>query len=260
VDRRIVTTLNEANLRLTKQLEDSSQTFKEIKALLKKERNERSSRKTFSPPNNGYKIAINNTSENCLYPKTGHKQEAKKVNNLGSSQANKERLVGAALKRNSKKFQACRTQPLLQHQDTAIVDSGCTGHFLLINAPCCNKTKSTNPLRVRLPHGATMDSTHTASLDIPELSETAAVAHVFQSMADTSLLSVRQLCNEGYYVTFTIDNVTIFNKIGKEILKGLRDLDTGLWRINLRKEIHHNTISAANNVHELHNTGELVNY
>jgi hypothetical protein len=48
--------------------------------------------------------------------------------------------------------------------------------------------------------------------------------------------------------------------IGKEITKGNRDLDTGLWRINLRKYIPHNPISAANNVYELRNTGELVNY
>jgi hypothetical protein len=68
VDRVIVATLTEANSRLTKQLEESSQALKEIKALLKKERNERSSRKTFAPPNNnycwthGYKIARNHTS------------------------------------------------------------------------------------------------------------------------------------------------------------------------------------------------------
>jgi hypothetical protein len=37
-------------------------------------------------------------------------------------------------------------------------------------------------------------------------------------------------------------------------------LDTGLWRINLRKEISHNPISPANNVYELRNTGALVNY
>jgi hypothetical protein len=105
-----------------------------------------------------------------------------------------------------------------------------------------------------------MDSTHTAALDIPELSATAAVAHFFPAMANNSLLSVVQLCNEGYSITFTIDNVTIFNKIGKSILKGLRDLETGLWRINLRNDIQHNTIASANNVYELHNTGELVNY
>jgi hypothetical protein len=168
-------------------------------------------------------------------------------------------LVGAVLKRNIKKFQACRTPPLLQHQDTVIVDSGCTGHFLLINAPFHNKTKYINPLRVRLPNGSTMEPTHTASLDIPELSASA-MAHVFPAMANNSLLSVRQLCNEGYSVTFKIYGVTIFNRIGKEILKGNRDLDTGLWYINLRKGIPHNPISAANNVYELRNTGALVNY
>jgi hypothetical protein len=134
---------------------------------------------------------------------------------LGGSQANKELLVGMAPKRNSKKFVDCRTPPLLQHQDNAIVDSGYTGHFLLINAPCRNKTKYINRLRVRLPNGDTMDSTHIESLDIPELSATAEVAHVFPAMANNSLLEVGKLYNEGYSVTFTIDNVTIFNKIGK---------------------------------------------
>jgi hypothetical protein len=86
------------------------------------------------------------------------------------------------------------------------------------------------------------------------------VAHVFPDMANNSLLSVGQLCNEGYSVTFTIDNVTIFNKIGKETLKRNRDMDTGLWRINLRKEIQHNTKASANNVYELRSTEALVNF
>jgi hypothetical protein len=96
VDRRMVATLTEANSCLTKQLEDRSQTLKEIRALLKKERSYRSSRKTFAPPNDnycwihGYKIARNHTSENCVYPKTGYKGEANKDNNLGGSQSTKE--------------------------------------------------------------------------------------------------------------------------------------------------------------------------
>jgi hypothetical protein len=68
------------------------------------------------------------------------------------------------------------------------------------------------------------------------------------------------LCNEGYSVTFKIDGVTIFNIIGKEILKGNRDWDTGLCRINLCKEIPHNPIAPANNVYELRSTRALVNY
>jgi hypothetical protein len=63
------------------------------------------------------------------------------------------------------------------NHDTGIVDSGGTRHLLLINALFCNKTKFVNPLRFRLLNGDTMDSTHRASLDIPELSEDASVAH-----------------------------------------------------------------------------------
>jgi hypothetical protein len=43
-------------------------------------------------------------------------------------------------------------------------------------------------------------------------------------------------------------------------LRGARDLDTGLWRINLRKEYQKPQLAIANNVYELRNTGELVNY
>jgi hypothetical protein len=37
-------------------------------------------------------------------------------------------------------------------------------------------------------------------------------------------------------------------------------LDTGLWRINLRKEHQEPQLAVANNVYELSNTGALVNY
>jgi hypothetical protein len=115
-------------------------------------------------------------------------------------------------------------------------------------------------LRVRLSNGDTMDSSHTAALDIPELSESAYVAHIFPAMVNTSLLSVGQLYNEGYYVTFRLDGVTIFNSIGHAILKGVRDLVRGLWRINLRKNEPESPIASTNNVYELRNTGALVNY
>jgi hypothetical protein len=99
-------------------------------------------------------------------------------------------------------FQVCRNPPLLEQHQTAIVDSGCNGHFLLVTAPCLNKVKYRNPLTVRLPDGATMESSNTADLDIPELSAAASKAHVFPGMAHHSLLSVGQLCDEGYIFTF----------------------------------------------------------
>jgi hypothetical protein len=80
-----------------------------------------------------------------------------------------------------------------------------------MNAPCQNKIKSQNRLRVRFPNGDTMDSTHTAYLDIPKLIQETSIAHVYPGMANHSLLSEGQLCNEGYYITLSIDGVTIYN-------------------------------------------------
>jgi hypothetical protein len=89
-------TPTEANSRLVKQLEESAQALKEVKALLKKERGDRASGKQFAPSvdnycwSHGYKLARNHTNMNCLYPKTGHKKEATKSNTMGGSQALKE--------------------------------------------------------------------------------------------------------------------------------------------------------------------------
>jgi hypothetical protein len=91
---------------------------------------------------------------------------------------------------NNKEIDDCRTPPLLKHNETALVDSGCTGHLLLSNAPFLNKILTANPLTVRLPNGQTMKSTHTATLDIPQLIRVAKAAHVFPAMENNSLLSV----------------------------------------------------------------------
>jgi hypothetical protein len=138
------------------------------------------------------------------------------------------------------------------------VESEGTGHFLLVNAPCLNKIKSQTPLTVRLPNGATMESSHTAELDIPELNAAASKAHVFPGMANHSLLSVGQLCEEGYIVTFKQASVTICDSEKSQILYRPRDLNTGLWRINLTQPNNHIPDPTANNVYELLNTGALV--
>jgi hypothetical protein len=111
-----------------------------------------------------------------------------------------------------------------------------------------------------------MKSTHTAILDIPKLSKAAKAAHIFLAMENNSLLSVGQLCDEDYYVLLSTDEVTILNATQKTLMKGSRDLTTGLWRINLcqnkpscnmaPKEAQ---IHSVNNVYCLSNTGALVN-
>jgi hypothetical protein len=105
-----------------------------------------------------------------------------------------------------------------------------------------------------------MDSFHTAELDIPELNAAASKAHVFPGMANHYLLSVGKLCDEGYIVTFKHASVTVYNSQKSQILSDPQDLNTGLWRIKLMQENTHIPKHIANNVYELCNTGDLVNY
>jgi hypothetical protein len=66
--------------------------------------------------------------------------------------------------------------------------------------------------------------------------KSSSIAHIFPVMANPSVLSVGQLFNKGYTLTFRIDSVATHNSRETQILKGARDLDTLLWRINLCKE------------------------
>jgi hypothetical protein len=105
-----------------------------------------------------------------------------------------------------------------------------------------------------------MKSSHTADLDIHKLNAAASKAHVFPGMANHSLLSVGQLYDEGYRVTFQRDAVTICNSDNSQLLSGPRDETTGLWRINLTQPDKHKPAPTAYNVYELSNTGALVHY
>jgi hypothetical protein len=105
-----------------------------------------------------------------------------------------------------------------------------------------------------------MESSHTAELDISELNAAASKAHIFPGMSNHSLLSVGQLCDEGYIVTFQNAAVTICNPDNSQILSGPRDFNTGLWRINFNQTNSHIAEPIENNVYELRNTGALVHY
>jgi hypothetical protein len=79
-------------------------------------------------------------------------------------------------------------------------------------------------------------------------------------MAHHSLLSVGQLCDEGYIVTFKQASVTICDSEQSQILSGPRDLNNGLWRISLKQTNNHIPDTIENNVFEFRNTGALVHY
>jgi hypothetical protein len=79
-------------------------------------------------------------------------------------------------------------------------------------------------------------------------------------MVNHSLLSVGQLCNEGYVVTLKDALVTVCNAQRFQILSGPWGLDTRRWRINLKQDNQQIQQPVANNVYELRNTGALFLY
>jgi hypothetical protein len=91
-----VAALTQANARLAKQLEENSNELRELKALIKKERDEKRGQRGFNPsPINhcwmhGYKVGSTHMSLTCKLPKPGHKKEATRADSMGGSQANKE--------------------------------------------------------------------------------------------------------------------------------------------------------------------------
>ena len=54
-------------------------------------------------------------------------------------------------------------------KEWAILDSGATSHFLVVDAPVNDVMTADNPINVKQPDGACVASTHTCSLRIPNL-------------------------------------------------------------------------------------------
>jgi hypothetical protein len=121
-------------------------------------------------------------------------------------------------------------------QSTALLDSGCTAHFLLANAKFTNKVLAETPLEVRLPNGSTISLTHTATLNMPSLQNAARQAHILPGLSQHSLLSVGQMRDSGCAVTFTATKVTVKNG-GSTIVTGQRDKDSGLCRVTLETNL-----------------------
>ena len=114
--------------------------------------------------------------------------------------------------------------------DWAILDSGATSHFLVTKAPTKDRQIANSPLQVRLPDGARVASTHTCTLDIPQLPEHAKLGHIIPGLASHSLLSVVRLCNAGCDVIFTkIECIVKYR--GRTVLRGKKCTRTGLWMV-----------------------------
>jgi hypothetical protein len=92
--------------------------------------------------------------------------------------------------------------PPIKYTQYAIADTGCTGHYITIDAPHRNKRIASPSIAVVLPDGSILNSSHTTSLIIPGLPEKACEAHIFPTM-QKSLISNGQLCDHGCVAIFT---------------------------------------------------------
>ena len=87
-------------------------------------------------------------------------------------------------------------------KNMALADAGATGQFVLPGTPVTNIKIARHPLKINLPDGDCLTSTHICTLDIPWLPNEAKEAHIFPGLAHASLISIKILCDAGCKVTY----------------------------------------------------------
>jgi hypothetical protein len=141
--------------------------------------------------------------------------------------------------------------------DTVILDSGCTSNFLSSTASCTSKQAAHIPLSVNMHNGTSIQLSHTCDLLLMYLPPQARKVHVLPGLVHNSLISVRQLCDNGCDIIFNKDTVYVMNN-GKCAMIGARDPQSGLWRGNL-KNAKTAIQSTCNHAHDTRNQKELIN-
>ena len=109
---------------------------------------------------------------------------------------------------------ACKN---VDHSSISIVDSGTTGNYLPVTAPCLNKTSMQHPIQLHMPNGEIIKSPHKALLPMTQLPLKATEAIIFPKLRK-ALLSVSTLCNNGCTATFDSKGVDIVEDKGNKVL------------------------------------------
>eukprot|EP00804_Cyclotella_cryptica_P021893 CCRYP_000851-RA/>CCRYP_000851-RA protein AED:0.26 eAED:0.15 QI:0/0/0/1/0/0.33/3/0/868 len=126
-------------------------------------------------------------------------------------------------------------------KEFAILDSGATAHFIVQGANVLNQKTTSHPLRIKLPDGSFITSTHTCNLNIPWLPVSMTEAHIVPGLTHSSLVATKKFCDAGCKVLFDANVCHIFHN-GKLVLTGTRCTTTGLWIIPLNPSTPHNTV------------------
>jgi hypothetical protein len=90
-----------------------------------------------------------------------------------------------------------------------------------------NVRPATTPLKINLPDGSIVQSTHICDLEIPGLPHVLE-GHIVPDLTVASLVGIRILCKLGCTVVFTDTACYVFYK-KQIILMGYKDPSTDLW-------------------------------
>ena len=97
-------------------------------------------------------------------------------------------------------------------QHHRLLDSGTTDHFISAKASVKDVRPTINKIKVTIPDGAILKSTHQCTIDWPSLPHQATTGYVIPALSDQSLLSVVKLCDNGCEVLFTRTKCTVYYK------------------------------------------------
>ena len=107
----------------------------------------------------------------------------------------------------------------------AITESGPNIH---ISKKVTTKTTPvimSNNITERIPYGSTMELSHIAKINIPDLSKQARQIHIPPKMKTAPIISLGVLCDYGCTITLDKQDMSVL-KNGQQIIKGARNKQT----------------------------------
>ena len=119
---------------------------------------------------------------------------------------------------------------------TVVANTGCKSYCFKLDTLCDDKQPVRDGLRVRLPNGTLVHATHTGLLPadspLPPLSTDAHRVRLFPGLTSKALISIGQLCDDGYSAVFTAHTVHLVKDDASNVVVH-RNRSNGLWDIAL---------------------------
>ena len=139
-----------------------------------------------------------------------------------------------------------KTFRLPSHLSNAITDTGASGNYApesalpyLVNHIAHSDDPTAQPIKVELPNGQIIQSTHIAELNLPTLPKAARKVYIFRDLTCDTLLSVGVLCDAGLVAILTSEDVKFYH--GPHlVLQGKRNKVTKLWDLNISPDAQPN--------------------